>query len=638
MDPSVFKRRARSATAALLAAAGALFCAGPSFEARAAASDSLTVSITPLDVWPPAPVADLVGSAGAEGQMLLQWTAPDGNNNVLVTSSAAAGYTIKLATYSVLSAGGNTAAWWSAGTEVRNLATPATPPAPAVGGTLQSLLVNGLDPGATYYAVLISSDSVGNVSAYDANAALVSQARALIYDAVPPAPSSALAVSGGPSQFTASWPAVTAFDLDYYRIFVDSTVPRDFADGWIITVDSPTLNNSYLGLSTGTYAVRVTAVDVGSPTAAGIPLESVTMASTTVVLTAITRPAQAPFGLSLSSSGASVTLQWMPVVRYGDLTPFADPSNALSLELSGFRIDRATVPYGGAWSAIAAVSSATLTYTDLAGGPQYYYTVLSQNSTCESERSIVRSVGNRSAYAVAPDGLSHYEILMPNIQPVEGSVGQPMTAYLIGVSSRPEDLGGRVVKSVEIWARQGGQALAPGFAIDGLGRLRLHYDWTGTSVAAAGWSQGVAPTPDNLGVYWYNGTRWIQLFGTLDALQQTLLVETKYIGRYQLRTVERAEAFRFDSAGVSNRMLSPNGDGKNDDVVFVYDNPRDAAVRVRIMDMRGRVVAQDLPQGPMANSLVWNARANGVLVPSGIYIYQIEAEGKSFTGTLVIVR
>jgi gliding motility-associated-like protein len=117
-----------------------------------------------------------------------------------------------------------------------------------------------------------------------------------------------------------------------------------------------------------------------------------------------------------------------------------------------------------------------------------------------------------------------------------------------------------------------------------------------------------------------------------------MTVQTKFFGQYQLRTVARASGFSFNMAGVSNRFLTPNGDHRNDNVVFMFDNPNNSPVAARIFDMHGRVVAGSLPPGPVGNSLMWDGTAGGRPVPGGVYIYQISAEGQSFSGTLVIVK
>ena len=56
------------------------------------------------------------------------------------------------------------------------------------------------------------------------------------------------------------------------------------------------------------------------------------------------------------------------------------------------------------------------------------------------------------------------------------------------------------------------------------------------------------------------------------------------------------------------------------------------------MISRGRVVVGSLPVGPFADSLMWDGTSNGQPVPGGVYIYQIEREGRSHSGTVIIIR
>jgi hypothetical protein len=286
------------------------------------------------------------------------------------------------------------------------------------------------------------------------------------------------------------------------------------------------------------------------------------------------------------------------------------------------------------------VSTATLTYTDYAvsGGP-YYYCVSGSNNQGFSSPSVIRSVGDLSAYVVAPDGSSFFQITAPNVSPVEGVVGNPNSAYLITSSNRPQDLGtigGTVVKSIEFDAYQGGVLLAPNLPIPGQGNLHLNYQTSPLTGNVT--PSGVAATSSNLSTYWFNGTTWVQLYGNNDTVDQVVSIQTTFVGEYQLRTVARTGGFAFSVAGVSNRMLTPNGDGKNDNVVFTYDNPQGASVNINIFDMRGRIVASNLPAGPQSNSQVWNGMSGGRFVPGGVYIYQIQSEGQTFTGTLVVIK
>ncbi|MBI5245833.1 MAG: gliding motility-associated C-terminal domain-containing protein [Elusimicrobia bacterium] len=621
------------------AAAGLCLAVLPAELASAAPSGSLTVTIIPRDGWPPAPVTDLTGLPGGEGQLLLQWTAPDSNNNQTGSSTTAAGYALRIATFSVASIGGSTTAWWSQAKDVRTLAppaAPASPPVPSFPGTSESLLLTGLEPGTTVYAALVSSDTIGNVSDIDVLALSGPQDPTLIYDAVPAAPTAATAAASGTSSIVVSWTATTAYDVWTYNVYVDSTAPNDFADGYVLSVASTSTSLTMVGLSASTYTIRVTAVDKGAPTYPGTPLESAFTPTLTVFLVPVARLAQAPFGIALTTGAGTATLSWMPVTRFFDGVDFSTPAAPSTIELSGYQVFRSSSLVLGGWTSQATVSTATLQWIDLASGSSYYYYVAAQNPSGLSERSVVRAAGSQSAYALVPDEHSYLEIRVANISPIEGSGGVPMTAYLVESSSRAQDLGGRVVKSVEFTAKQGGTILAPNFAIAGMGRLKLRYELgAGGGVVAAGAGLGVPATPANLGVYWFNGSAWVQMYGTLDPLDQTLNLETKYFGRYQLRTVERTGGFAFDQAGVSNRFVTPNGDGKNDAVVFTFDNPRDSSVSIRILDRRGVVIASDLVQGPISNSRVWTP---GAAIPGGVYIYMITAEGHTYTGTIVLLK
>ncbi|MEK7383534.1 MAG: fibronectin type III domain-containing protein, partial [Elusimicrobiota bacterium] len=328
---------ARAAVAAALACLLAAAFAGP---VRAASSaDTLSVRIVPKDSWPPAPVADLTASAGAEGQLLLSWSAPDGNNNLFVASTPAAGYSMRIATFSVAGIGGSTTAWWNASMDVRALPAPAvsiSPPAPALPGTTQYLLINQLWPGATYYAMMISSDSAGNVSDADFNSIPPAvQASTLVYDAPPPAPTGLAVVQTGTAALTVSWSSVTAYDLDFYRLYTDSTSPHDYVLASVVVVDSPTLSLVLTGLSTGTYHFRVTAVDRGAPSYAGPPLESAPSSEAVIELLPVVRPPQEPYGAAISTAaGGGVLLRWMPVTRFADGAAFAVASAPAPDELS----------------------------------------------------------------------------------------------------------------------------------------------------------------------------------------------------------------------------------------------------------------------------------------------------------------
>lgn len=97
----------------------------------------------------------------------------------------------------------------------------------------------------------------------------------------------------------------------------------------------------------------------------------------------------------------------------------------------------------------------------------------------------------------------------------------------------------------------------------------------------------------------------------------------------------RIQGFGF--LGVSNRLITPNGDGKNDTVTFQFSNPRDAAGTLKIFSLSGHEQAV-LSIEAGATSLVWDAKSGGQAVAAGVYIYVVTVEDATVSGTVVVVR
>jgi|CXWL01.1.fsa_nt_gi hypothetical protein len=89
----------------------------------------------------------------------------------------------------------------------------------------------------------------------------------------------------------------------------------------------------------------------------------------------------------------------------------------------------------------------------------------------------------------------------------------------------------------------------------------------------------------------------------------------------------------FTYGGLTSRFVTPNGDGKNDRAVFLFQNPGDLGGTVRIYDTHGRLVRSlDITVG--ATSVEWDPRG----VSSGIYLYVVSVDEQANSGTLVVLR
>jgi gliding motility-associated-like protein len=90
--------------------------------------------------------------------------------------------------------------------------------------------------------------------------------------------------------------------------------------------------------------------------------------------------------------------------------------------------------------------------------------------------------------------------------------------------------------------------------------------------------------------------------------------------------------------GLSNRILTPNGDRLNDNAVLNFDNPRYSRLSGRVFDLQGKFVS-DMAPGPSPDTqLLWDGKASGQAVPGGVYIFVVETEDRIFSGTLVVIR
>ena len=286
------RKAPRGALRALWAAA-VLLCAAP---LTAASTDSIRLGVMPTDIWPPLAVTDFAVTPNTEGSVLLNWTAPieDGGISVPKTDPVA-GYTIRYATFSASALLDDTTAWFGAATFNSTFVGAANP-----GASEPTKAIAGLEPGATLYFMLRSTDAAGNISP------LTPTVTAQVPDAVPSAPTSLTALVTE-SSATLSWtaPAPDPGDLDFYRVYLNTATPA----AWFTTatVSVPTLTRGFNPLTPGaTYQFKVTVVDKGQPNYLGDALES----SDSNILTVRILP-NAPTGFTfVTVTTESITWQW----------------------------------------------------------------------------------------------------------------------------------------------------------------------------------------------------------------------------------------------------------------------------------------------------------------------------------------
>ncbi len=580
-----------------------------------------------LVLQPPLAVTNLSALPGSgEGEVALTWTAPSNPNLVSISS-----YELRMATVPVSAFGGSTTAWWNAASS-QPYGSALAP------GALESRVATGLLPTATWYFALKSIDATGQVSPIDAYAAAPPQASALPQSVAPSVPSG-LAATAGVREATVSWtplsPAGLGLDFAHYRLERSSNPPAFVS---VTTTTAASFTDAPLKAKT-TWYYRVVARDLRGNESA---------ASSTASVVPFTILPMEPLGLTVAPSSAAVSFSWSATTRFGNGLGFLAPAAPDQDELQGYSIFRATSICSPGYVHLSSVPVSTLTYTDWTGGANYFYRLASYNTEGVSSNVVTFSALGDRAYLTDDCGSAVY------IDPVNAAAlnsatngrGSDVRLYR---DRRPEDTGGVIFQSVEFKALLDGVTPLKDFVLPKPALIALRYEVqngqpvastspaSGSSILAG----GTAPTSFNtkdLGMFWNNGAEFKKMYGVVDPVAQTVTVESPNLGVYQIRAQYRSGGVEFDLSNVSNRVITPNGDHKNDLLIITYDpGASNAGARGRIYDIQGQFVA-DMTAGQVPNTLVWDGRMNGRPVSSGVYIYKIEGGGKTYTGSVVVAR
>lgn len=153
-------------------------------------SNVVSATTTPLDVTPPEAIADLSAGTPTFDSLTLAWTAPGDDG----ATGTAVSYDVRFSTNPIVT-----------DADFDLAASAGVPPAPLAAGTVQGMVVTGLNASTTYWFAIKTSDEVPNVSALS-NIATASTAPPP--DTTPPADITDLAVTGWTdTSLTLSWTA-----------------------------------------------------------------------------------------------------------------------------------------------------------------------------------------------------------------------------------------------------------------------------------------------------------------------------------------------------------------------------------------------------------------------------------------------
>ncbi len=168
----------------------------------------------------------------------------------------------------------------------------------------------------------------------------------------------------------------------------------------------------------------------------------------------------------------------------------------------------------------------------------------------------------------------------------------------------------------------------------------LHYN--PAEISAQGWSE------DKLAIYyWRSMTKeWIRIGGVVDKGAKTVTVKVSYLHQYYAIFGDKANSIKgapgFVSVKTDPRVFTPRADDrtfKNIKISIGFEEAHDR-YQVKIYNVRGNLIKSFDRSGEYKQGEVyWDGKDNeGYDVKSGIYIYRIIADDKTYSGTIIVVR
>jgi len=338
-------------------------------------------------------------------------------------------------------------------------------------------------------------------------------------------------------------------------------------------------------------------------------------------------------GLKLvSSDGATASFSFSPVTKRVD-------GKDIGNQLKGYTVYRSNA-LAGPWTLIKFIPyGSAAEFSDAYAGALYYYRVKAQD-TYNQESEGLMIVNSNSAIAIMSEdnnaSLTFDDQSRSFLYGDTNTVGADIRIVLEKIednsnaniyctyrlraynTSKREELTGEIVIPKT--------RLGP--------RLVLIYKTASNAAKLASRAQSTKELP---AMYWNNTIKWVKVNGELDQTEGSVSLRTKLLGSYSVRLASRGD--KFAVTGVEPKIFSPDESNTIISKARIYiDNPNYSEIRSTIFDMDGRVLRSSLPR-EQETVLYWDGRdSDDRIVPSGVYIYQIEADGRAVNGTIVVAR
>ena len=339
-----------------------------------------------------------------------------------------------------------------------------------------------------------------------------------------------------------------------------------------------------------------------------------------------------------SANGSSFRLTWSS-------PSFRTDGNLLAAgEVTSYRIIRTNTLTGGTTFisfTVSATSSTVLTDSTIAGRTFFYRVRAIDAAASESPDSEAASSDVlNTAYFMADDGLSFAATpgALKTVLDAEGTAlrGTRLTSLE----------GNRIYKAMSFEAVDTlTSQVRSNYVLSSPATFGIAYSVGGDGFVVQNSPKPAVSYPDAAGarsafsIFWSNGSGFVKVGSSVNTSIKAAQTSTRLPGTYQLRLVSQPLSAQLNA--VYPRTVTPNGDGINDRVFFLFENPSQARAGGAIYDAMSSKVSDlrttDIFGGDTV--LFWDGTdSNGAAAAGGYYIYKLDVGDKSFSGTVAVAR